>query len=539
MAIDNKTSVLIEQQFPDFVYDEGENLIQFVKAYYEYMEQTGNALDANKNLLNYQDLDTTLDKFINYFYREIFTSVPKTLMVDDKLFLKHVRDLYLSKGTEESFQLLFRILFNEEISFYNPGDDILRASDGRWYETTKLRLTPIAGTITNIDGYTIKGLTSGAIARAQTVNYNLVNGLDFYDITISNVLGTFVDGETIENTDKTITAKIDNTVGQLKTVTIVTGGSGHIVGDKIDIEGLIGSGSTGVVTAISNTSAIDFSVSNGGDGYRISYVDTNNPTGDPILGSASVVGGPGTGAGFLVTSIVPSGNVALQTDIIEYLANVAINTDPSFGAYGNVSPLISIELYTSNVDSLMSDALPTANSLYGVINTIATFSTGGGYTSLPTVEVIDAEATAVLGPPLGENAVITPAYVDGSIAAATVDEKIITTYNTSNRYTLINRSRANTYNATATGNVTGVIDIKGRYIDTRGWLSSNKKLQDNYFYQEFSYEITSNQVINSYRKLLLKLLHPAGNILFGRKQFDTSITLSTVTVEANVESIAV
>jgi len=539
MAIDNKTSVLIEQQFPDFVYDEGQNLIQFVKAYYEYMEQTGNALDANKNLLNYQDLDNTLEKFIDYFYREVFTSVPKTLMVDDKLFLKHVRDLYLSKGTEESFELLFRILFNEEISFYNPGEDILRASDGQWYETIKLRLTPITGTITDIDGYTIKGLTSGAIARVQTVNYNLVNGLDFYDITISNVLGTFVDGETIENTDQTITAKIDNTVGQLKSITILSGGSGHQVGDKIDIEGLIGSGATGTVTAISNTSAIDFTVTNGGDGYRISYVDANNPTGNPTLGSVSVVGGPGTDAGFLITSIVPSGNVAIQTDKIEYVANVAIDTSPSFGAYGNVSILISTELSTANVDSLMSDALPTANSLYGVINTIATFSTGGGYTSLPTVEVLDAEATAVLGPPLGENAVITPAYVDGSIAAATVDSKLITTYNASNRYTLINRSRANTYNATATGSVTGVVDIEGRYLDTRGWLSSNKRLQDNYFYQEFSYEITSNQVINSYRKLLLKLLHPAGNMLFGRKQFDNSIAVSTVTVEANVESITV
>lgn len=539
MAIDNKTSILIEQQFPDFVYDEGQNLIQFVKAYYEYMEQTGNALDANKNLLNYQDLDNTLDKFIDYFYREVFTSVPKTLMVNDKLFLKHVRDLYLSKGTEESFQLLFRILFNEEISFYNPGEDILRASDGQWYETTKIRLTPITGTITDIDGYTIKGLTSGAIARVQTVNYNFVNGLEFYDITISNVLGTFVDGETIENTDQTITAKIDNTVGQLKTLTILTGGSGHEVGDKIDIEGLIGSGATGTVTAISNTSSIDFSVTNGGDGYRISYVDASNPTGDPLLGSISIVGGPGTGAGFLVTSIVPSGNVAIQTDKIEYVANVAINTDPSFGAFGNVSPLISTELSTSNVDSNMSDALPTANSLYGVINTIATFSTGGGYTSLPTVEVIDSEATAILGPPLGENAIVDPSYVDGSIAAASVDDKLITTYNSSNRYTLINRSRANTFNATASGNVTGIIDIPGRYLDTRGWLSSNKVLQDNFFYQEFSYEIVSNQVINSYRKLLLKLLHPAGTLLFGRKRFDETATLPTLTVEANVESIAV
>ena len=104
MSIDEKTSLLIEQQFPDFVYEDGENLIQFVKAYYEWMEQTGNALDASKNLLNYQDLDNTLEQFIDYFYREVFNSVPNSLMVDDKLFLKHVKDLYFAKGTEEAFE---------------------------------------------------------------------------------------------------------------------------------------------------------------------------------------------------------------------------------------------------------------------------------------------------------------------------------------------------------------------------------------------------------------------------------------------------
>lgn len=539
MSIDEKTSLLIEQQFPDFVYEDGENLIQFVKAYYEWMEQTGNALDASKNLLNYQDLDNTLEQFIDYFYREVFSSVPNSLMVDDKLFLKHVKDLYFAKGTEEAFELLFRILFSEEISFYNPGQDILRASDGNWYETTKIRLTPVAGDITNLDGYTIRGLTSNAIARIETVNSVTVSGLNFYDVTVSNASGTFIDGETVENTDQTITAIIDNTVGQLVSVDISTGGSGHTVGDNVDVIGLIGSGATGTVTNTSNTSAITFALNSGGSGYRISYVDSNNTTGNPLLGSVSVVSGPGTGAGFLVTSITPIGNVAIQTDIIEYVANVAITTDPSFGAYGNISSLTSTELSTSNVDSLMSSALTTANSLYGTIDTISIYSTGGDYTTLPTVQVLDVELTAVLGSPIGEDAVVDPSYVTGSIVDISIDQKLISTYNKNNLYTIINTSNTNTFDATGIGVTTSIIEIPGRYLDTKGWLDSNMKLQDNYFYQEFSYEITSNQVINSYRNLLFKLLHPAGTAMFGRKQFNNDLTLNVLGVEANVSSVSI
>ena len=55
MSTDEKTSPLVNQQLPQFVIDEGPQLIEFIKAYYEYAEQANNALEVSKNLKIYQD----------------------------------------------------------------------------------------------------------------------------------------------------------------------------------------------------------------------------------------------------------------------------------------------------------------------------------------------------------------------------------------------------------------------------------------------------------------------------------------------------
>ena len=132
MAIDNKLSVQIEQQFPDVFKEDGQNLIAFVKAYYEWMESTGQVLDINRNLKNYRDIDLTLDAYLKFFQDEIMSQIPETTSVDKRLLAKRIKDLYTAKGSQLSYELMFRILYNEDITFYYPGEDILRASDGRW-----------------------------------------------------------------------------------------------------------------------------------------------------------------------------------------------------------------------------------------------------------------------------------------------------------------------------------------------------------------------------------------------------------------------
>ena len=55
----------------------------------------------------------------------------------------------------------------------------------------------------------------------------------------------------------------------------------------------------------------------------------------------------------------------------------------------------------------------------------------------------------------------------------------------------------------------------GYYVDNNGILSSNKKLQDNYYYQDFSYVVKSSKGLNEYSDLMKKIIHPAGTKMFG------------------------
>lgn len=59
---------------------------------------------------------------------------------------------------------------------------------------------------------------------------------------------------------------------------------------------------------------------------------------------------------------------------------------------------------------------------------------------------------------------------------------------------------------------------KGYWENTDGFISSDKLLQDGYYYQNFSYEITSLVPIAEYREIVEKLFHPAGLKMFGKVQ---------------------
>ena len=85
LSTDNYTSLIVEDQFPEFAKEEGPNLIAFVKAYYEWMETTGQMTNEAKNLQEYADIDNTLDQFVQYFEGEVMDTIPKTIAADKRL----------------------------------------------------------------------------------------------------------------------------------------------------------------------------------------------------------------------------------------------------------------------------------------------------------------------------------------------------------------------------------------------------------------------------------------------------------------------
>lgn len=61
----------------------------------------------------------------------------------------------------------------------------------------------------------------------------------------------------------------------------------------------------------------------------------------------------------------------------------------------------------------------------------------------------------------------------------------------------------------------GTTVYPGKYTSTNGFLSWDRVMQDNYYYQEYSYVIKSALDTAKYSEVLKKLAHPSGTLFFG------------------------
>ena len=80
--------------------------------------------------------------------------------------------------------------------------------------------------------------------------------------------------------------------------------------------------------------------------------------------------------------------------------------------------------------------------------------------------------------------------------------------------TIINDIGTNS-TATILFNPTAVTNYPGFFRSNNGKLSSDKKIQDGNYYQEFSYDLRSGLSIDRYFSVLNKIIHPAGMKMFG------------------------
>lgn len=74
----------------------------------------------------------------------------------------------------------------------------------------------------------------------------------------------------------------------------------------------------------------------------------------------------------------------------------------------------------------------------------------------------------------------------------------------------------------------------GFYSSTKGFLDSDKKLQDNQYYQEYSYEVQTKIPFDKYFDVLKQVTHVAGTKAFG-KVTSLSVVNTTMTVINNIE----
>ena len=143
---DLRTSLLVNRQVPEFIREEYPLFISFLEAYYEYLEtkqgtQLNDLTQRAKDLRNLSDVDDSIDDFEEQFFATYASLVSKDVEIDKAFLIKNVLPLYLAKGSENSFKLLFRMLFGQELEVKYPKNDVLRASDGKWKRDEVIKVT--------------------------------------------------------------------------------------------------------------------------------------------------------------------------------------------------------------------------------------------------------------------------------------------------------------------------------------------------------------------------------------------------------------
>jgi hypothetical protein len=84
----------------------------------------------------------------------------------------------------------------------------------------------------------------------------------------------------------------------------------------------------------------------------------------------------------------------------------------------------------------------------------------------------------------------------------------------------------------------------GYWKNNKGKLNSDKYIHDNYYYQEFSYEVQAGRSIDKYSDILQQLLHVSGTQMFGRVVKSSNLDVpvyvpsSTITIQTYYEDSA-
>jgi hypothetical protein len=75
----------------------------------------GSAIHESRNLFDYRDIDTTLTNFLEHFQQKYLYGIPYNIISNKRFLLKHIQDIYRSKGTNRCYDLLFKLIYNQDI----------------------------------------------------------------------------------------------------------------------------------------------------------------------------------------------------------------------------------------------------------------------------------------------------------------------------------------------------------------------------------------------------------------------------------------
>ena len=235
------------------------------------------------------------------------------------------------------------------------------------------------------------------------------------------------------------------------------------------------------------------------------------------------------------TNFTPAATATINSSISTVSTAVGLNATDYGSVFLNKSSA-SVLYDDTSATTIDTSSFSKSSNEFGEINTVEITAFGDGYDAKPVATILNtgyfSDVTTANSSGTGnkgEDATLAVDDLGGGVTAITVNNPG-TNFITSPTLSL---AGAGDGTATATAALDAVKAKTGYFSDTGGQPSSPKKLQDNSYYQDFSYVLKTTDSINIWREDVNRLMHPAGYNLFGEVNIRTAINAQMLALGIN------
>jgi hypothetical protein len=483
-------AVALERQIPEHIREEYALFVDFIKAYYAFLEET-----QQRDLEDIRSIDRTLDQFIIRFKKELSALFPTTGLEDERFILQKLKEFYKSRGSKESYQFLFRAFFNRDTEVLYPSTQILRASDGKWQQEKSVFVEAYSGTeLFELAGKVIRIKTNKKHidVYCPRVKYYRAGIYEVYiDRAYSSDIGI---GDVISHNEVDV-----GTISPCPSkYTIIRPGSGFEVGKLYNLPSESGDGSIIKITKINSDGGIKkIQIISFGLDYETSFfaklsntyyqpLEYFHPVSSATLGSWSYNGQTTRPSDFFPSS-------TFNNNVVDAQGNLLNPTKPK--AYGDTS---------------------LGYTEFGYINRNDYFLYQTDYKG--SNDILDITES-------NPDNIADPYYGDGTY----VGEIIASFYTNASNSVVIDQTLAEIQI-----DLGAVAVYPGYYSASDGFISDEIYIQDGKYYQLFSYVLKVEEQLDTYSELVKSLLHPAGFELFAQYNIKNDYLVSAIPLEAFV-----
>lgn len=524
-------AVLIEESIPQFIRNEYPKFAEFITLYYSQQDEYGESYEFIANILDYMDVNRTSLDYLENFAGTYLSTFPRDIVpnINKRNLISNIKQFYQSLGSEASIKFLFKILFNEDVGLYYPGNDVLRVSDGKWQNEYIIKISNNRADdlIIGLVGTEIVGQISGARGLVESVTiYDASNGFHIAECALSRIspindYNEFITGETVTGVTLDEITSISETVYSIITgVDIIENGLYNIPGDIITVDSEIGVDGFLAVSDVESGSINSIEIIKAGIGYSVNeIIYFISSSGQGAKAVIETVGGSGQITSirmvspgysykempqYIINTVSGSGAILyLVSDTIGKIKTVNISNfgvnylaTESEGFPYNFPIQFSFDQTSTNFYSTAFIYNDSWNSVNYKINEVIIGQTSGARAEIKRLNI----NTGILGYSLLSTDDIT--FEEG--------EEIVGQTTAASGFRIY--KLFGTIGSIETGSIG---NYQGYYRNTDGYISGDKYIQDSYYYQAFSYAITTLKEKEEWIEPIKDLIHPAGTISFG------------------------